>query len=62
MISTFVNQLYLGVQNLVGREDGQDLIEYALLAALIAVACVASLGSLATAIQGVFSTVSTDLA
>jgi pilus assembly protein Flp/PilA len=62
MISTYMNQLYLKVQDLRESEDGQDLIEYALLAALIAVACVASLGTLATAIKGVFSTVSTDLA
>jgi pilus assembly protein Flp/PilA len=33
-------------------ESGQDLIEYALIAALIAVATVASMNGLATAIKG----------
>ena len=38
------------------EEEGQDLTEYALLLALIAVSCVTVLGQLATAIQGVFTT------
>jgi pilus assembly protein Flp/PilA len=45
------------------REDsGQDLIEYALLAALIAVACTVAMGSLATAIIAEFATVVAKLA
>jgi len=40
---------------------GQDLIEYALIAALIAVACVAGMKSLATAISTEFGTASGDL-
>jgi pilus assembly protein Flp/PilA len=39
------------------EESGQDLIEYALIAAMIAVACVARLQGLATAITGEFTTV-----
>ena len=42
-------------------ESGQDLIEYSLIAAVIAVACVATMGTLATKIQGVFTSVSADL-
>lgn len=43
-------------------ESGQDLIEYALLAALISVATVASLSPVATAISTVFSEVVSALA
>ncbi len=53
------------MKNLVARfvreEEGQDLIEYALLAALIAVALVATLPLVATAIDGVFQDVITAL-
>jgi pilus assembly protein Flp/PilA len=45
----------------VREENGQDLIEYALLGSLIAVACVLAMSSLATAINGVFSTISSKL-
>jgi pilus assembly protein Flp/PilA len=44
------------------REDhGQDLIEYALLAALIAVACVAAFNTLATKLNTVFASVTAAL-
>ena len=61
MISTYLNMLRLKAQELVSDEDGQDLIEYALLAVLISVACVAAIGPVATAIQTVFSTISSDM-
>ncbi len=37
------------------REDGQDLVEYALLVALIAFACTSGVGKLATSINSAFS-------
>ena len=37
------------------EEEGQDLVEYALLLVLLSLAAIASLGTLATAINGVFS-------
>lgn len=37
------------------EQEGQDLTEYALLLVLLSLAAVASLSSLATAINGVFS-------
>lgn len=46
----------------VREENGQDLIEYALLAGLIAVACVAAMTTLAGSIKTLFSTISADLA
>jgi pilus assembly protein Flp/PilA len=42
-------------------ESGQDLIEYALVAALIALGCVAAMNTLATTIGTAFSTVGTKL-
>ena len=50
------------LQNLMKQEEGQDLIEYALIAALIAVACVASMQSVASAVTSLFSNVSSLLA
>lgn len=41
--------------------QGQDLIEYALLAGLVAVAAIAVLPGLATAVNGVFTKISTQL-
>jgi pilus assembly protein Flp/PilA len=47
--------------NLVQDDSGQDLIEYALIAALIALGAIAAMNSLATGISTAFSTVSSDL-
>jgi len=45
------------LQNLLKEESGQDLIEYALIAALIATACAAAMTTLATDISTAFTTV-----
>lgn len=42
-------------------DDGQDLIEYALLAALIALAAITAMTNLGGAINGKFSSVSSSL-
>ena len=55
-------KLYVMFQNLMNREEGQDLVEYALIIALVSIALVVSLGSLTTAISGVFSTIAGKLA
>ncbi len=49
-------------QNLLAGEEGQDLVEYALLVSLIALACIAAVGQVATAITTIFSNISTTLA
>ncbi len=41
--------------------EGQDLVEYALLLVLLALAAVGSLGVLATAINGVFASATANL-
>ena len=43
------------------EEDGQDLIEYALIAALIALAATVGMGSVATAINTAFSSIGAKL-
>jgi len=50
------------VNRLVRQEDGQDLIEYSLLAALIAVACVAAMKALAVNINDLFAKIGAALA
>ncbi|MBB6142641.1 pilus assembly protein Flp/PilA [Silvibacterium bohemicum] len=47
--------------NLIADESGQDMIEYALVAALVGLAAVAALTALATAIKTLFGTITTAL-
>src|SRR5215469_5479501 len=46
--------LYVNLQHLLKEEDGQDLVEYALIVALIAIGCCAGLGSVATVINNLY--------
>jgi Flp pilus assembly pilin Flp len=54
-----------GVKSLVHQwivgEDGQDLVEYALLAAFVALVCVAALEALGGSLSTVFTNVATEL-
>jgi pilus assembly protein Flp/PilA len=62
---TTMNQLfltvYVKVQNLTSSEEGQDLVEYALLIALVALAAVTGMNKVASAITSVFSRISNTL-
>ncbi len=49
------------LKSLHREESGQDLIEYALIAALIAVACIAAMNTLAGSINAEFTNVSGKL-
>jgi pilus assembly protein Flp/PilA len=53
--------LYSGMQRLIMREEGQDLIEYALVVALIAFAATVGMSSLATSINTAFTAIGTVL-
>jgi pilus assembly protein Flp/PilA len=53
--------LYFGIQRLIVREEGQDLIEYALVVALIAFAATVGMSSLAVDINKAFSDIGTLL-
>ena len=58
-------KLYIKMQNLkdaiVRDESGQDLVEYALVLALIALAATVSMNTLATKIGAAFTSVGTKL-
>jgi pilus assembly protein Flp/PilA len=43
------------------QDDGAALVEYGILVGLIAVVCIAAVGTLGTTIDGVFTTINADL-
>ena len=59
MIKTYVKAQHL--LQAMKDESGQDLVEYALIVALVSVALIAGLGTLATAIKAAFSSASASL-
>ena len=61
MRNTLLN-MYVKFQGLKNGEEGQDLVEYALLVALIALVCITGVNNVATAINKVFSSISSSLA
>jgi pilus assembly protein Flp/PilA len=61
-MNTTLLRLYTTFQSLKYGEEGQDLVEYALLVALIALVCVTGVSNVATAINTVFSHISGSLA
>ena len=60
-MSTLCSNLYLRVRNLIEREEGQDLVEYALVVALIAFGAITGMKFLAGGLNNAFSTISTVL-
>jgi pilus assembly protein Flp/PilA len=55
-------KMYVKFQGLKHGEEGQDLVEYALLVALIALVCVTGVSNVATAVNTVFTNISSSLA
>jgi pilus assembly protein Flp/PilA len=49
------------VRNLIEREEGQDLVEYALVVALIAFGAITGMGYLATGLNTAFSSIASTL-
>jgi pilus assembly protein Flp/PilA len=54
-------KFYAGIQALIEREEGQDLIEYTLVVALIALAATAGMKEVATDINQAFTNIGTKL-
>lgn len=61
MLEESTMKLTAMIKNLI-REDGQDLVEYALVVALIAFAATAGMRTLATRINTTFTNISNSLA
>jgi len=54
-------KLYLVAKSLIEREEGQDLVEYALVVALIAFGAITGMGYLATGLNKAFSNIASVL-
>ena len=54
--------LYTRFQALVRNEEGQDLLEYALLVALIALVAIVAVTAAGTAVNDIFTAIATELA
>ncbi len=60
-MNTMLLKLYVKFQDLKNREEGQDLVEYALILALIALGATVAMKALATAISTEFGNITTRL-
>ena len=54
-------RLYTNLRALLKREDGQDLIEYALIVALISLMATAGLHSVATSVNSTYASLGTSV-
>ncbi|MEZ4864540.1 MAG: Flp family type IVb pilin [Caldilineaceae bacterium] len=61
-MSNIVMFRYLQIKNWIEREEGQDLIEYALIAVLVSLAVVGGLTALAGGLNSVWSRIVSQLA
>jgi len=60
-MNTMLLKLYVKFQDLASREEGQDLVEYALVVALIAFGATAGMKALAGGLNTAFNNISTTL-
>ncbi len=60
-MSSMLANVFFHVRNLIEREEGQDLVEYALVVALIAFGAITAMNFLATGINTAFSDVAATL-
>ena len=60
-MNTFLLKVYIKLQNLATEEMGQDLVEYALITALLAFGWVAGVKAIATALNTAMGGLSTSL-
>jgi pilus assembly protein Flp/PilA len=54
-------RLYLGLMALRDEEEGQAMVEYALILALVSVAAVAILSTLGNSVSSIFNEINNDL-
>jgi pilus assembly protein Flp/PilA len=60
-MNALVFKLKSKLQNLLSREDGQDLVEYAMVCALLAFGIVAGMNSVAKGLDTAFSNISSTM-
>jgi Flp pilus assembly pilin Flp len=60
-MGNLILSLYVKYQSLWAGEEGQDLVEYALLCTMISLALISGMRGIATSIIGVFSNISSSL-
>ena len=58
---SFPMRVYLALTTLRDREEGQAMVEYALILALVSVAAVGILSVLGTSVSSIFSSINADL-
>jgi pilus assembly protein Flp/PilA len=61
-MSELLLKVHFSLRALIASEDGQDVVEYALVVALIAFGGIAAMQSLASGLNIAFDTISSDLA
>ena len=61
MVHSLTSRVYLAVTALRDREEGQALVEYALLLSLIAVVSIAVLTALGTNVSTIFSNINANI-
>lgn len=61
-MNNMILKLYVKFQDLMNREEGQDLVEYALLLSLIALAAISAAGTLASTVTSVYAKVAGSIA
>jgi pilus assembly protein Flp/PilA len=59
--NSLLRGVYLKVHDLVSREEGQDLVEYGLAVAVIALATTAGMRSVASGISTIFTTIGSTI-
>lgn len=53
--------LFAYLRALVRNDEGQDLLEYALLVALIAIVCIVGVTATGSSVNGIFESITADL-
>ena len=60
-VKTILLKLYVRLQELSSREEGQDMVEYALIVCLISLGCTATSKLLASGLTTAYSNISSTL-
>lgn len=60
-MNTMFMKMYVKYQDLMSRDEGQDLVEYALLVALLSLIAVGTISQLGSAINTIFGNILKDI-